>query len=109
MIKPTRCGGLLPAFLLAQRALAAGLDCVVTSSVESACGVTAAAHLAAAIGNQLAHGLATSQWLAADTGAPPLIVDGRLLLPLATGLGFKPGKGIAFAPIARRPAARRVS
>jgi o-succinylbenzoate synthase len=106
VIKPTRCGGLLPAFLRAQRALAAGLDCVVTSSVESACGVTAAAHLAAAIGNQLAHGLATSQWLAADTGAPPLIVDGRLLLPLlATGLGFKPGKGIAFAPIARRPLA----
>lgn len=103
VIKPTRCGGLLAAFLLAQRALAAGLDCVVTSSVESACGVTAAAHLATAIGNQLAHGLATSEWLAADTGAPPTIVDGRLFLPHAAGLGFMPGKGIAFSPIADWP------
>lgn len=100
VIKPTRCGGLLPAFLLAQRALAAGLDCVVTSSIESACGVIAAAHLATAIDNRLAHGLATSSWLAEDTGAPPAIVDGRLLLPHAAGLGFVPGKGIAFSPIA---------
>ncbi|WP_291986420.1 o-succinylbenzoate synthase [Candidatus Accumulibacter sp. ACC007] len=102
VIKPTRCGGLLPAFSLAQRALGAGLECVVTSSVESACGISAAAHLAVAIDNRLAHGLATSAWLAADTGPPPAIVNGRLLLPSTAGLGFAPYQGIVFSPLARR-------
>lgn len=102
VIKATRCGGLVAAFLLARRAATAGLECIVTSSVESACGVTAAAHLAAAVGNQRAHGLATSAWLAADTGSPPAIIDGRLLLPTVAGLGFVPVERIVFSPLARR-------
>lgn len=100
VIKPTRAGGLLPALHLARRAASLGLECVVTSSIESACGVTVAAHLAAAIDNRLAHGLATSSWLASDTGAPPAIVDGRLMLPRTAGLGFLPGEAIAFAEVA---------
>lgn len=100
VIKPPRLGGLLPAFDLARRAASVGLECVVTSSIESACGVAAAAHLAAAIDNRLAHGLATSSWLATDTGSPPAIVDGRLMLPRTVGLGFIPGEGIAFAEVA---------
>ncbi|WP_291981688.1 enolase C-terminal domain-like protein [Candidatus Accumulibacter sp. ACC005] len=102
VIKPTRCGGLLAALALAQRALGAGLECVTTSSIESACGVIATAHLAAAIDNRLAHGLATSTWLAADTGPPPAVVNGRLLLPSKAGLGFAPHRGIVFSPLARR-------
>ena len=65
-------------------------------------GVSAAAHLAAAIDNRLAHGLATSAWLAADTGRPPAIVDGRLLLPRAAGLGFTPAEETDFTPVAWR-------
>jgi hypothetical protein len=36
------------------------------------------------------HGLATADWLAADTGPVPLIKDGRLKLATAAGLGFRP-------------------
>lgn len=102
VIKPMRLGGLRSALLLARRAAEVGLECIVTSSVESACGVTAAAHLAAAIDNRLTHGLATSAWLAADTGWPPTIVDGRLLLPRAAGLGFTPAEETGFTPVGRR-------
>ncbi len=94
VLKPPRLGGLLPALALARRARAAGIECVVTSSVDSACGVLAAAHLAAAlegIGNGLAHGLATSCWLAEDLGTAPPILAGHLRLPPTAGLGFVPG------------------
>lgn len=83
-------GGLLPALRTAQRAKAAGVDCVVTTGIDSACGTLAAAHLTAAVGNGLAHGLATSSWLTADTGAAPGIAGGRLRLPGTPGLGFVP-------------------
>lgn len=90
ILKLPRLGGLLPALALAQRCAAAGGDCVVTSSLESSCGLLAAAHLAAALGGHLAHGLATAEWLAADLGAPPPITTGHLTLPSGPGLGFQP-------------------
>lgn len=93
ILKPTRLGGLLPAAALARRATASGLACVVTSSVDSACGIWAAAHLAAALDNGLAHGLATAAWLAEDIGAPPAIESGWLTLPATAGLGFVPQTG----------------
>lgn len=96
MLKPPRHGGLLPALALARQASAAGLECIVTSSIDSACGVLAAAHLAAALGNGLAHGLATSSWLAADTGISPSISSGQLQLPGTHGLGFVPGATTNF-------------
>lgn len=104
VLKPTRLGGLRCALALAGRARQAGVDCIVTSSLDSACGVTAAAHLAAALDNRLAHGLATSAWLAADTGAAPTIRDGQLHLPAAAGLGFTPHAGTAFSPVTRAAA-----
>jgi o-succinylbenzoate synthase len=90
VLKLAPLGGLLPALVLAQRASAAGLECVVTTGIDSACGTLAATHLAAALGNSLAHGLATSSWLAHDTGAVPAIGNGRLYLPENCGLGFRP-------------------
>ena len=80
----------LPAVALAQRFAAAGGDCIVTSSLESACGLLAAAHLAAALGGDLAHGLATAEWLATDLGAPPPVAAGYLTLPAGPGLVFQP-------------------
>jgi L-alanine-DL-glutamate epimerase-like enolase superfamily enzyme len=88
---------LLPALSLARRAAAAGMQCVVTSSIDSACGVLAAAHLAAALDNGLAHGLATSSWLTADTGTPPTITNGRLALPDTPGLGFVADNTLDFS------------
>ncbi|MGP1609244.1 MAG: o-succinylbenzoate synthase [Burkholderiales bacterium] len=97
VLKPPRFGGLLATLQLAERAAAAGLQCIVTSSIDSACGVLAASHLAAAIDNDLAHGLATASWLAADTGTPPRITNGRLTLPDRPGLGFTANDGLIFS------------
>lgn len=102
VLKPPRCGGLLPALALARQAASAGMHCVVTSSVDSACGVLAAAHLAAALDNDLAHGLATSSWLAADTGTAAPVSGGRLTLPGQAGLGFTPTPGLGFSALADR-------
>jgi o-succinylbenzoate synthase len=88
VLKLAACGGLQPALKIADEARTAGVDCVVTTGVDGACATLAAAHLAAALDNGLAHGLATSTWLANDIGAPPPIVSGRLCLPAQTGLGF---------------------
>lgn len=97
VLKPPSHGGLLTALALARKAAAAGLECIVTSSIDSACGVLAAAHLAAALDNGLAHGLATSSWLAQDTGSAPRIAGGRLSLSGAPGIGFIPGPGLDFS------------
>jgi o-succinylbenzoate synthase len=97
VLKPPRLGGLLPALAVARRAAAAGMQCVVTSSVDSACGVFGAAHLAATLDNGLAHGLATSSWLAADTGTPPAVSNGQLALPDIPGLGFVANNALVFS------------
>ena len=90
VIKPARHGGLLASVELALRARASGLEVIVTSSLESACGLLACAQLAAAVAPAAVHGLATADWLAEDTGPTPLVVSGRLQLPSAPGLGFQP-------------------
>lgn len=89
VIKPAR-HGLLASVELALRARASGLEVIVTSSLESACGLLACAHLAAAVAPDAVHGLATAEWLAADTGPAPVIISSRLQLPTAPGLGFRP-------------------
>lgn len=97
VLKPPCLGGLLPALEAARRAREAGMEVVVAGSMESACGILAAAHLAAALGSEgqssLVHGLATSSWLAQDAGQPPVIANGLLRLPECPGLGFMPGEG----------------
>jgi L-alanine-DL-glutamate epimerase-like enolase superfamily enzyme len=103
VLKLAPLGGLLPAWALAQRAATAGIECAVTTGVDSACATLAAAHLAAALATPLAHGLATSSWLANDTGPAPTIMNGTLSLPVAAGLGFVPaGAGSRFIPAAAR-------
>lgn len=93
VIKPARHGGLLASVELALRAHASGLEVIFTSSLESACGLLACAHLAAAVAPGAVHGLATADWFAENTGTAPAIVAGRMPLPLAPGLGFQ-----AFTP-----------
>lgn len=91
ILKPARHGGLLASLGIGLRARAAGIECIVTSSLESACGLLACAHLAAVIAPRSTHGLATAEWLAEDTGRAPSISNGRLSLPGTAGLGFIPG------------------
>lgn len=89
VLKPMVHGGLRPALALAQRAHGAGAECVVTTTVDSAVGVRAALHLAAAVANGLAHGLATSSWLANDVGDPPRVAGGHMRVGDEPGLGFR--------------------
>ncbi len=86
VIKPARHGGLLGALHLARQAQAAGLDCLVTSALESGCGLLACAHLAAAIDPTAIHGLHLPQL----RGSPlrPEIDRPRFDLPTGPGLGF---------------------
>ena len=87
VLKPMALGGLVSALALARRAREAGVECVVTTTVDSVVGVTAALHLAAAVANDLAHGLATSAWLLRDVGKAPLVAGGVLRLGGDPGLG----------------------
>ena len=80
---------ILPSELFANvRARASGLEVIITSALESACGIATLAHLAAAVAPEAVHGLATGDWLAGDAGLPPRIVDGRMRLPAGDGAGF---------------------
>lgn len=82
-LKPMVLGGLKPSLELAQNAYDAGMEVVVTTTVDSAVGVWAAAHLAMALGErgtQIAHGLATSSWLAEDVAQAPEIINGMITL-----------------------------
>ncbi len=88
VIKPARCGGLLASMALALRARHAGLEVIITSSLESACGLTACAHLAAAVAPFSTHGLASADWFIHDTGLPPVIADGQMFIPQKSGIGF---------------------
>ena len=86
VIKPARHGGLLGALHLARQAQAAGLDCLVTSALESGCGLLACAHLAAAIDPTAIHGLHLPRLRV--TPLQPGIDSRRFDLPTGPGLGF---------------------
>jgi L-alanine-DL-glutamate epimerase-like enolase superfamily enzyme len=90
VVKPARLGGIRATLALAAQAQAADVELVLTSVVDSAVGVTAAAHLAAALPVDAIHGLGTLDWLARDVAPAPVIVDGALCLPAGCGLGLAP-------------------
>ena len=95
VIKPARHGGLVASTELALHARASGLEVIVTSALESACGIATLTHLAAAVAPEAVHGLATGDWLAGDAGLRPRIVDGRMRLPAGDGIGFMiPAQGL---------------
>lgn len=91
VLKPAGLGGLRASLALAVRAKAAGMTCVATSALDSAVGVAAAAHLAAAVdGSGLAHGLSTAEWLDRDVAVPLAVHAGWMDLGDAIGLGVTP-------------------
>ena len=81
VLKPMVLGGAVASVRLARRAAAVGLETVVTTTLEAAPGRWLAAAVAAATGSPLAHGLDTGRWLAADLGAGPEVVRGRIDFP----------------------------
>lgn len=94
VLKPALLGGPVAGLDLARTAHGAGLRVVVTANLESAIGLTAAAHLAAAVdaltGNVVAHGLGTGELFVDDVAPPPVVTAGRLHLPAGPGLGVVP-------------------
>lgn len=86
ILKPMVVGGPSRVFGLALRPRT---ESIVTSSVDTAVGLWLSAHLGAALGNGLAHGLDTASWLSTLLGPAPT-PGGVLRLPDAPGLGFEP-------------------
>jgi L-alanine-DL-glutamate epimerase-like enolase superfamily enzyme len=88
ILKPAVLGGLRAARRLAARARAVGVGVAVTSALDSAVGLAAALHLAAALpGPQPDAGLATAALLAEDLAAAPVPSRGEIALPDENGLG----------------------
>ncbi len=88
VLKPMLLGGLRPALEVARRAYEAGINAYATTTFDSSIGTLAALHLAAALPQDAAHGLATGEHLGADIVAETVLPRaGRLAVPVGAGLG----------------------
>lgn len=88
VLKPMVLGGVARATTAAERARTAGLDVIVTTTVDAVVARTAAVHLAAALDVDRACGLATASMLAGDLGDDPAaVVDGAVTVPQSAGHG----------------------
>ncbi len=87
VLKPMALGGPDRALATALRARAAGVEPVVTTTIDAVVARTAAVHVAAAIPDVAPCGLATGPLLAEDLAADPCPVDaGQLPVPEGVGL-----------------------
>ena len=90
VLKPMVLGGPGDAHTLATWARDRGLDVIVTTTIDAVVARTAAVHVAAAIPDVRACGLATAAWLASDLGPDPApVADGRITVPAGPGLGIE--------------------
>jgi L-alanine-DL-glutamate epimerase-like enolase superfamily enzyme len=88
VIKPMMAGGLRRARAIIAQAQLAGLQALVTTTIDAGVGVAAALHLAATLPTPLACGLATGSLLAGDLLIHPIVVrNGALHVPDQPGLG----------------------
>lgn len=92
VVKLPAAGGPAGALEMIEAAHAAGLGVVVTGMMDTAVGLAAALHVAAAAPSLSgACGLGTAALLARDVAARPLpILDGAVALPRGPGLGVRP-------------------
>lgn len=91
ILKPTLAGGPAATLRLAALGQAAGVDSIVTSTLETGVGIAAVAQVAAALPSPIrACGLATAALLEDDLLEEPVRIDaGYLLLPNGAGLGVR--------------------
>ncbi len=90
IIKPSAIGGIKFASQLIDRAKSLGLEVVVTSLLDGAIGVAAAAHLTSAYNLfDPAPGLGTSALLADDLAESIPVNNGNMVLEGSSGLGIK--------------------
>lgn len=91
IVKPMVLGGPGDAHTIATRARDAGLEPIVTTTVDGVVARTAAVHVAAAIPDVEPCGLATGDLLADDLGPDPApVADGAIEVPRGPGLGIDP-------------------
>jgi o-succinylbenzoate synthase len=88
VLKPMCLGGLDRTMKFGERILEAGLVPVVTTTIDTVVARTAAVHLAAAMDEMPACGLATAQFLEEDLCEDPApVINGRINVPQKPGLG----------------------
>ncbi|NIB99466.1 enolase C-terminal domain-like protein [Halobacterium sp. R2-5] len=93
ILKPMALGGVDRALTAAREARDVGVDPVVTTTVDAVVARTAAVHLAAAIPDVSACGIATADRLADDLAPDPApVVSGRIRVPDAPGHGVDPAE-----------------
>ncbi|MDT3435299.1 o-succinylbenzoate synthase [Haloarcula sp. 1CSR25-25] len=93
ILKPMVLGGPGNAHTLALRAREQGVEPVVTTTIDGVVARLAALHVAAAVPDIGACGLATGDRLAADLAPDPTTVtDGAMSVPQSTGLGIDPAE-----------------
>ncbi|MDZ5812582.1 enolase C-terminal domain-like protein, partial [Halorubrum sp. AD140] len=87
VLKPMALGGPDRALSAATRALAAGVEPVITTTVDAVVARTAAVHVAAAVPDVAPCGLATGALLAEDLAPDPCpVADGEVSVPEGPGL-----------------------
>jgi len=90
VIKPMMAGGLRRSRAIIAQAQLAGLQTLVTTTIDAGVGAAAALHLAATLPTPLACGLATGTLLVGDLLVQPIVVrNGALYLPDQPGLGVR--------------------
>ncbi len=95
VLKPMALGGPGRTLAVAEQAREAGVDSVVTTTIDAVVARTGALHVAAALGDPPACGLATGHLLGEDLAADPApVVDGAMTVPAGPGLA-----GEAFASL----------
>jgi len=99
VLKPMALGGPSRALAAGRAAAHAGIDPVVTTTIDAAVARTAAVHVAAALpeGCERAHGLATGELLVTDLVAddPAPATNGRIAVPRGSGLAGDAFDGLA--------------
>lgn len=88
VVKPMALGGIDRGRAVAEAAQSAGVDPVVTTTIDAVVARTAAVHLAASLRLEHACGLATASLLAEDLGPDPAPVrEGEIAVPQTAGTG----------------------
>lgn len=91
ILKPQRLGGPDRTLLAARLAASRGVRCTVTTSIETAVGLTAELHVSSLLPQPIPDcGIGTARFLAVDVAEPPALVGGRMRVPDAPGLGVGP-------------------
>ena len=90
VLKPMLIGGIRETIGLAEWASKYEIESYVTTTFDSAIGVSMAIHAAALLPWQAAHGLSTGEQMLNDVAVTPIPANGEIQIPKGPGLGISP-------------------